>query len=84
MVSTEKIANDLMCERGTLYSSRKQFPMAAQPAPVVPAVWRAVAKRPQVDASSDHVVGGELAPAHPGRGVERPHATRLDPYPGGQ
>src|SRR5256885_10955975 len=30
VISTEKIANDLMRERGTLYSSREQFPMAAQ------------------------------------------------------
>jgi cytochrome P450 len=30
VVSTEKVANDLMRERGTLYSSREQFPMAAQ------------------------------------------------------
>lgn len=30
VVSTEKIANDLMRERGTLYSDREQLPMAAQ------------------------------------------------------
>jgi hypothetical protein len=30
VVSTEKIANDLIRERGTLYSSREQFPMVAQ------------------------------------------------------
>jgi hypothetical protein len=30
VVSTEKVANVLMCERGTLYSSHEQFPMAAQ------------------------------------------------------
>lgn len=30
VVSTEKIANDLMRERGTLYSSREQLPMAAK------------------------------------------------------
>jgi hypothetical protein len=30
VVSTEKIANDLIRERGTLYSSHEQFPMAAQ------------------------------------------------------
>lgn len=29
-MSTEKIANDLMRERGTLYSSREQLPMAVQ------------------------------------------------------
>ena len=29
VVSTEKIANDLMRKRSTLYSSREQFPMAA-------------------------------------------------------
>jgi cytochrome P450 len=30
VVSTEKVANDLLRERGTLYSSREQSPMAAQ------------------------------------------------------
>ena len=30
IVSTEKIANDLLRERGTLYSSREQLPMAAK------------------------------------------------------
>ncbi|KIX97617.1 uncharacterized protein Z520_06395 [Fonsecaea multimorphosa CBS 102226] len=30
MVSTEKIANDLLRERGNLYSSREQLPMAAR------------------------------------------------------
>jgi cytochrome P450 len=30
MVSSEKIANDLLRERGNLYSSREQLPMAAQ------------------------------------------------------
>lgn len=30
IVSTEKIANDLLRERGTLYSSREQLPAAAQ------------------------------------------------------
>lgn len=30
VVSTEKIANDLLRERGNLYSSREQLPMAAQ------------------------------------------------------
>jgi cytochrome P450 len=30
VVSTEKVANDLLRERGTLYSSREQLPMAAQ------------------------------------------------------
>lgn len=30
MVSTEKIANDLLRERGNLYSSREQLPMAAK------------------------------------------------------
>jgi len=30
VVSTEKVANDLMRERGTLYSDREQLPMAAQ------------------------------------------------------
>ncbi|KAH6718400.1 cytochrome P450 [Leptodontidium sp. MPI-SDFR-AT-0119] len=30
VVSTEKIANDLLRERGTIYSSREQLPMAAQ------------------------------------------------------
>ena len=30
IVSTEKIANDLLRERGTIYSSREQLPMAAQ------------------------------------------------------
>lgn len=30
VVSTEKIANDLLRERGTLYSSREQLPMAAR------------------------------------------------------
>lgn len=30
VVSTEKVANDLLRERGNLYSSREQLPMAAQ------------------------------------------------------
>ena len=30
VVSSEKIANDLLRERGTLYSSREQLPMAAK------------------------------------------------------
>ncbi|KAK5191519.1 hypothetical protein LTR96_010363 [Exophiala xenobiotica] len=30
VVSTEKIANDLLRERGNLYSSREQLPMAAR------------------------------------------------------
>ncbi|KAH8597487.1 cytochrome P450 [Bisporella sp. PMI_857] len=30
VVSTEKIANDLLRERGTIYSSREQLPMASQ------------------------------------------------------
>ncbi|KAH7341217.1 cytochrome P450 [Pyrenochaeta sp. MPI-SDFR-AT-0127] len=30
VVSTEKIANDLLRERGTIYSSREQWPMASQ------------------------------------------------------
>ena len=30
VVSSEKVANDLLRERGTLYSSREQLPMAAQ------------------------------------------------------
>lgn len=30
VVSTEKIANDLLRDRGNLYSSREQLPMAAQ------------------------------------------------------
>lgn len=30
MVSTEKIANDLLRERGNLYSSREQLPMAVK------------------------------------------------------
>lgn len=30
VVSTEKIANDLLRERGNLYSSREQLPMAAK------------------------------------------------------
>ena len=30
IVSTEKIANDLLRERGNIYSSREQFPMAVQ------------------------------------------------------
>jgi hypothetical protein len=30
VVSSEKIANDLLRERGTLYSSREQLPMAAE------------------------------------------------------
>ena len=30
VVSTEKIANDLLRERGTIYSSREQLPAAAQ------------------------------------------------------
>jgi len=30
VVSTEKVANHLLRERGTLYSSREQLPMAAK------------------------------------------------------
>jgi hypothetical protein len=30
MVSTEKVANDLLRERGNIYSSREQLPMAAK------------------------------------------------------
>jgi len=30
VVSTEKIANDLLRERGTIYSSREQLPMAGK------------------------------------------------------
>ena len=29
VVSTEKVANDLLMERGNIYSSREQLPMAA-------------------------------------------------------
>lgn len=30
IVSTEKVANDLLRERGNIYSDREQFPMAAK------------------------------------------------------